>query len=204
MLPSWTVQPSLVSSVPVMWNISPFCIEHMYDSLIVHFQALRSTQQACNPIYVSVGHKIGLETAVSLTHACCQYRIPEPIRQVRKKQMIKNYSHTRAHCGLSLGIPIKFQVTICAVFPVTEAKIHHFGLYKRQLICSEYISVAPGNFSCTKCLAILLLENLLSATHPEMNIPRNVFIAASVAQSRIYFLHGLRQCCSNCFMHCLG
>lgn len=96
MLPSWTVQPSLVSSVPVMWNISPFCIEHMYDSLIVHFQALRSTQQACNPIYVSVGHKIGLETAVSLTHACCQYRIPEPIRQVRKKQMIKNnyYSHT--------------------------------------------------------------------------------------------------------------
>ena len=32
---------------------------------------------------MSVGHKIGLETAASLTHACCLYRIPEPIRQVR-------------------------------------------------------------------------------------------------------------------------
>ncbi|PFX29017.1 Endonuclease V [Stylophora pistillata] len=44
-------------------------------------EALRSTQQSHNPIYISVGHKTGLETAVRLAHACCQYRIPEPIRQ---------------------------------------------------------------------------------------------------------------------------
>ena len=48
-------------------------------------QALRSTQQSHNPIYISVGHKIGLETAVSLVHATCWFRIPEPIRQVRNK-----------------------------------------------------------------------------------------------------------------------
>jgi len=52
------------------------------SSGIIWGKALRSTQGSCNPIYVSVGHKIGLDTAVSLTHACCQYRIPEPIRQV--------------------------------------------------------------------------------------------------------------------------
>uniref|UniRef100_A0A3P9C150 Endonuclease V n=1 Tax=Maylandia zebra TaxID=106582 RepID=A0A3P9C150_9CICH len=34
------------------------------------------------PVYVSVGHKISLDTAVRLTHACCRYRVPEPIRQV--------------------------------------------------------------------------------------------------------------------------
>lgn len=33
-----------------------------------------------NPIYVSIGHKINLETAIKITKKCCNYRIPEPIR----------------------------------------------------------------------------------------------------------------------------
>lgn len=43
--------------------------------------ALKSSQRSVKPIYVSVGHKISLETAVTLVHACCKYRVPEPIRQ---------------------------------------------------------------------------------------------------------------------------
>ncbi|NWR66293.1 ENDOV Endonuclease, partial [Bucorvus abyssinicus] len=35
------------------------------------------------PLYVSVGHRVCLETAVRLVKSCCRYRIPEPIRQVR-------------------------------------------------------------------------------------------------------------------------
>ncbi|XP_078347291.1 endonuclease V-like [Oculina patagonica] len=65
-------------------------------------KALRSTQQACNPIYVSVGHKIGLETAVSLTHACCQYRIPEPIRQadIRSREYLRqHYTEELRNCS---------------------------------------------------------------------------------------------------------
>lgn len=56
-------------------------------------KALRSTDRSCNPIYVSVGHKIGLETAVRLTHACCQYRIPEPIRQadIRSREYLRQH-----------------------------------------------------------------------------------------------------------------
>ncbi|CAH3195963.1 unnamed protein product [Porites evermanni] len=56
-------------------------------------KALRSTHRSCNPIYVSVGHKIGLETAVRLTHACCQYRIPEPIRQadIRSREYLRQH-----------------------------------------------------------------------------------------------------------------
>ena len=39
------------------------------------------TRRSANPIYVSVGHRTGLERAVELTLACCKgYRMPEPTR----------------------------------------------------------------------------------------------------------------------------
>ncbi|XP_028311361.1 endonuclease V-like [Gouania willdenowi] len=44
-------------------------------------KALRSSDESKKPIYVSVGHMISLDTAVRLTHSCCRYRVPEPIRQ---------------------------------------------------------------------------------------------------------------------------
>ncbi|XP_052456731.1 endonuclease V isoform X5 [Carassius gibelio] len=44
-------------------------------------KALRSSQSSIKPVYVSVGHRITLDTAVRLTHTCCLYRVPEPIRQ---------------------------------------------------------------------------------------------------------------------------
>uniref|UniRef100_A0A4W5LHZ0 Endonuclease V n=1 Tax=Hucho hucho TaxID=62062 RepID=A0A4W5LHZ0_9TELE len=45
-------------------------------------RALRSSDSSTKPVYVSVGHKISLDTALHLTHSCCRYRVPEPIRQV--------------------------------------------------------------------------------------------------------------------------
>ncbi|XP_028830714.1 endonuclease V-like isoform X5 [Denticeps clupeoides] len=45
-------------------------------------KALRSSDSSSKPVYVSVGHRISLDTAVRLTHACCRHRVPEPIRQV--------------------------------------------------------------------------------------------------------------------------
>ncbi|XP_033984324.1 endonuclease V-like [Trematomus bernacchii] len=44
-------------------------------------KALRSCNKSSKPVYVSVGHRISLDTAVRLTHSCCRYRVPEPIRQ---------------------------------------------------------------------------------------------------------------------------
>ncbi|KAG0326087.1 hypothetical protein BGZ99_010141 [Dissophora globulifera] len=38
-----------------------------------------------NPIFVSVGHKVSLESAVALVRACSLYRVPEPIRQADLK-----------------------------------------------------------------------------------------------------------------------
>uniref|UniRef100_A0A670HUB7 Endonuclease V n=1 Tax=Podarcis muralis TaxID=64176 RepID=A0A670HUB7_PODMU len=45
--------------------------------------ALRSYAKSTKPVYVSVGHKMSLLSAVQLVHSCCRYRVPEPIRQVR-------------------------------------------------------------------------------------------------------------------------
>lgn len=53
------------------------------------FQAFRSTDTSTKPIYVSIGHKLSLETALRICKLCCKYRIPEPIRQVEIKNILK-------------------------------------------------------------------------------------------------------------------
>jgi deoxyribonuclease V len=40
------------------------------------------TRTGTKPVFVSLGHRVSLETAISLTLACCRgYRLPEPTRQ---------------------------------------------------------------------------------------------------------------------------
>ncbi|XP_056136819.1 LOW QUALITY PROTEIN: endonuclease V-like [Lampris incognitus] len=54
-------------------------------------KALRSSDTSTKPVYVSVGHKISLDTAVSLTYSCCRYRVPEPVRQadIRSREYLR-------------------------------------------------------------------------------------------------------------------
>ncbi|XP_028912553.1 endonuclease V [Ornithorhynchus anatinus] len=61
------------------------------DSGTVLGMALKSHERSTNPVYVSVGHKISLDTAVRLTQACCRHRVPEPIRQadIRSREYIR-------------------------------------------------------------------------------------------------------------------
>ena len=47
------------------------------------FKAVRSCDKASNPVYVSPGHLISMDTAVWLVKLCSHYRVPEPIRQVQ-------------------------------------------------------------------------------------------------------------------------
>ncbi|XP_014805771.1 PREDICTED: endonuclease V [Calidris pugnax] len=53
--------------------------------------ALRSSNNSSRPLYISVGHRVCLETAVRLVKSCCRYRIPEPIRQadIRSREYIR-------------------------------------------------------------------------------------------------------------------
>ncbi|NWU70214.1 ENDOV Endonuclease, partial [Pterocles burchelli] len=41
----------------------------------------RDYNKSSKPLYISVGHRVCLETAVRLVKSCCRYRIPEPVRQ---------------------------------------------------------------------------------------------------------------------------
>ena len=52
------------------------------------------TDEAPNPVYISVGHKIALDTAVKLALACAIKRVPEPIRQASN------------HCAVALRTAI--------------------------------------------------------------------------------------------------
>uniref|UniRef100_A0A1J3DAY9 Endonuclease V n=1 Tax=Noccaea caerulescens TaxID=107243 RepID=A0A1J3DAY9_NOCCA len=41
----------------------------------------RPTRSSLKPIYISVGHRISLDSAVKIVNMTCKYRVPEPLRQ---------------------------------------------------------------------------------------------------------------------------
>ena len=43
--------------------------------------AFQSTGKLTNPVFISVGHRVSLQTACALSTACCKVRVPEPVRQ---------------------------------------------------------------------------------------------------------------------------
>ncbi|KAJ4458770.1 putative Endonuclease V [Paratrimastix pyriformis] len=60
--------------------------------------AVRTSKQAINPVFVSVGHRISLESAIKATMLCAQVRIPEPIRQadMRSREVIRRLVQAEA------------------------------------------------------------------------------------------------------------
>ncbi|CAO3637903.1 unnamed protein product [Cunninghamella echinulata] len=68
------------------------------DSGIIYGGAVRTTDTAPNPIFISQGHRISLETSIKIILATCQYRLPEPIRRadqdsrsyIRSKKELKS------------------------------------------------------------------------------------------------------------------
>ncbi|KAK6237171.1 hypothetical protein SCA6_012508 [Theobroma cacao] len=44
-------------------------------------KAMRSTQSSLKPLFVSIGHRISLDTAIKVVKMTCKFRVPEPIRQ---------------------------------------------------------------------------------------------------------------------------
>ena len=56
--------------------------------------ALRATNESSNPLIVSQGHRVSLQTSIDATLACVtKYRIPEPIRQadLRSRELVKQF-----------------------------------------------------------------------------------------------------------------
>ncbi|MGH7255935.1 MAG: deoxyribonuclease V [Nitrospirales bacterium] len=68
--------------------------------------AVVRTRDGVNPVFVSVGHKVGLPTAVRLTLACApRYRVPEPTRladilaEQAKREFLSGTSEGRQGAG---------------------------------------------------------------------------------------------------------
>jgi deoxyinosine 3'endonuclease (endonuclease V) len=71
-------------------------VEMRGDSGQVYGVALRGGLTASNWVYVSPGHRIGLDTATKLVLSCCNTKIPEPIRQadLRSREVVRNWEKT--------------------------------------------------------------------------------------------------------------
>jgi endonuclease V len=68
------VKQRIRSSIdPILWLCG--------DSGTIWGAAFRTNPKASNPVYISVGHRVSLPTALVLTRHCSRYRVPEPIRQ---------------------------------------------------------------------------------------------------------------------------
>lgn len=54
--------------------------------------AVKTSASSSKPVYVSVGHKISLQTAAWLVCHCSKYRIPEPVRQadIRSREFLRS------------------------------------------------------------------------------------------------------------------
>jgi deoxyribonuclease V len=53
----------------------------VHDSGKILGAAYRCTNESINPIYISVGHRVSLDSCIKLIKAVTiRYRIPEPIR----------------------------------------------------------------------------------------------------------------------------
>ncbi len=76
-VPTIGVAKSLLCGT-IQLNTKPF------ETIILDGEVLGArlfTRYGCNPIYVSVGHRISLATAVEMTQQCVsKYRLPEPTR----------------------------------------------------------------------------------------------------------------------------
>ncbi|GAB2286417.1 hypothetical protein Dimus_020826 [Dionaea muscipula] len=57
--------------------------------------AMKSTLGTLKPIFISIGHRISLATAVKIVKLTCKYRVPEPIRQadIRSRDYLRRHQH---------------------------------------------------------------------------------------------------------------
>ncbi|KAF8658650.1 hypothetical protein HU200_059117 [Digitaria exilis] len=53
--------------------------------------AMRSSPGSSKPVYISIGHRISLDSATAIVKLCCKYRVPEPTRQadIRSKVFLQ-------------------------------------------------------------------------------------------------------------------
>ena len=100
--PAWDKVCYVGQPVAVVVAEDPYLARDALDAVWVSYQPLSAlmdpteaageaigavlrTRGATRPVYVSIGHKVDLDSAVRWTLACCsRYRVPEPLRVARQ------------------------------------------------------------------------------------------------------------------------
>lgn len=74
-------------------NCNKECISLTGQSGRTWGSAMCSRPGSSRPIYISVGHRISLNSAIEIVKYCCRYRIPEPTRQadIRSKVFLQKH-----------------------------------------------------------------------------------------------------------------
>ncbi|XP_056174618.1 uncharacterized protein LOC115689462 isoform X3 [Syzygium oleosum] len=76
--------------------------------------AMRSTWNTSKPIFVSIGHRISLQTAAKVVGMTCKYRVPEPVRQVGDK-FHRSHFCNMSNCRLISGQETSFARMVISV-----------------------------------------------------------------------------------------
>ncbi|KAK4853694.1 hypothetical protein QYF36_013105 [Acer negundo] len=55
--------------------------------------AMKSTEDTLKPIFISIGHRISLDSAIMIVKMTCKFRVPEPIRQadIRSRDYLQKH-----------------------------------------------------------------------------------------------------------------
>ena len=61
---------------------------------------MRSAKGSLKPIFISVGHRVSLDTAITIAKMTCKYRVPEPVRQVKSRYV--SFGDLFMQCRLAL------------------------------------------------------------------------------------------------------
>ncbi|KAI3703361.1 hypothetical protein L1987_73378 [Smallanthus sonchifolius] len=74
-------------------NFNVDCISLVGDSGKNLGAAIHSSKGSFKPIFVSVGHRVSLASAVEVVKRTCKYRVPEPIRQadIRSRDYLRKH-----------------------------------------------------------------------------------------------------------------
>ncbi|PWA83725.1 Endonuclease V [Artemisia annua] len=74
-------------------NLNSDFISLIGDSGNILGAAINSSRGSFKPIFVSVGHRVSLASAVEVVRRTCKYRVPEPIRQadIRSRDYLRKH-----------------------------------------------------------------------------------------------------------------
>ncbi|MFQ6638647.1 hypothetical protein Gotur_016644 [Gossypium turneri] len=128
--------------------------------------AMRSEQGSLKPVFVSVGHRVSLETAIEIVNMTCKFRVPEPIRQLMWK------ASRISTGGSTLSMSDDYSAVLAAFVRFSE---------QFQSLIHCYLVLDHDSNYTRLCITLLILE--WSVSSHSARIANNHFNSKHTSQS---------------------